>query len=188
MCKPYCFMCKPLRISLSRRALAPVLEAISHRTENCRSVNVLSHHLRSVQMHKQKYPPRYVRCRRRRGAFLIGVLACLLIGSVLVGLTVQSALRNRREARLTRQLAQTEWLCEGGLIRAVSALSKSAEYPGETWQPELGLEPLGKAVVEIAVQAGAEPDTWDVRVVARLDSTTDSDGPMQRTKTLSVHR
>ena len=138
---------------------------------------------------------------------MVGVLACLLIGTVLISLSLQSALRGRREARLERQLAQTEWLCEGGAIRAVAALQKSADYQGETWQPKLRLEPFTDAVVDIKVarqslaniagevakektdESKIEPATsnaWTILVVARLDSTTDIDGPMQRSLSLTV--
>ncbi len=134
------------------------------------------------------------RCNRRhiqrnRGSAIVGVLACLLIGTVLTALTVQSALRGRREARLERQLAQTEWLCEGGIVRAVAALRKSTDYQGETWQPELGIEPLRAAEIEIKVTADlSESKSWTIQVVARLDSTTDSDGPMQRSRTVTVNQ
>ncbi len=143
------------------------------------------------------------RRQRRHGAVLVGVLACLLVATVITALTVQSALRGRREARLDRQLAQTEWLCEGGILRAVQELRKSPAYAGETWRPELAIEPFGDAVVEIQVESlaaqGKGPDgtgndksetaeqvadSWKIRIVARLDSTTDSDGPMQRSRTL----
>lgn len=125
--------------------------------------------------------------RRNRGSIIVGVLACLLVGTVLTALTVQSALRGRREARLERQLAQTDWLCEGGIVRAVAALRKSTDYQGETWQPELGIEPLREAIVEIKVTADpSETKSWSIQVVARLDSTTDNDGPMQRSRTLTV--
>lgn len=123
---------------------------------------------------------------RRRGTALVGVLACLLVGTLLTGLTVQSALRGRREARLERQRLQTEWLLEGGLIRAVKALQASNEYAGETWQPDLQVEPLCNAEVEIKVKPAATD--WVIQVVARLDSTTDSDGPMQRSGSVTLKR
>lgn len=125
------------------------------------------------------------RRQRPRGAAIVGVLACLLIGTVLIGLTVQTALRGRREARLERQLSQTEWLCEGGAVRAVSALRKSSDYEGETWQPKLELEPFRDAVVDIKVNR-TESNNWTIHVVAHLDSTIDFDGPMQRSLTLTV--
>lgn len=124
---------------------------------------------------------------RRRGTVLIGVVACIVICTLLTGMTVQSALRGRREARLERQRLQTEWLVEGGLVRAVNALRKSTEYVGETWKPELSVEPLRDAEVEIKVERANESQVaWTIKVVARLDSNTDNDGPMQRSGTLTV--
>ncbi len=79
-------------------------------------------------------------------------MACLLVGILISSVAVQTALRGRREARLQRQLAQTQWLCEGGLVRAAAALRKSPDYTGETWQPDLATEPMRDAVVEIKVQ------------------------------------
>lgn len=152
--------------------------------------------------------PTLVRAKRRKrathsrcGAILIAVLACLLVGVLIAGLTLQTAMRGRREAKLQRQLAQTEWLCEGGIVRAVAALKHSTEYTGETWQPDLNMEPLEKAVVDIQVKpvrsADAATDSkadneddeaqaWTIHVTARLDSTSDIDGPMQRTQTLTI--
>ena len=130
------------------------------------------------------------RNRDRRAAVLVGVLACMIVGMILTALTVQAALRGRREARLELQLTQTEWLCEGGIVRAVSELRKSTEYSGETWHPELKIEPWQAAEVEIEVKKSettGEQTEWQIRVCARLDSTTDLDGPMQRTRTLSIH-
>jgi hypothetical protein len=131
-----------------------------------------------------------------------------MIGCVLTALAVQSALRSRREARLARQLSQTEWLCEGGLVRAAQALQKSPEYTGEVWQPKLNIEPYTEAQVQIKVirptaksettsekttddaskNPSAEPVTLTIYVRAHLDSTTDGDGPMQRTRSLTIQR
>lgn len=83
-------------------------------------------------------------------------------------------------------------------MRAANALRASNEYDGETWHPELNIEPLSDAVVEIKVkrEQAESPSTdtdnkqakeiWTVQVVARLDSTTDNDGPMQRSGSLVI--
>ena len=140
--------------------------------------------------------------RSRRGAILVGVLACLLVGTVLTALTVQSALRGRREARLERQLLQTQLLCEAGVVRAVKSIAANPGYQGETWQPPIDGGQLNSAKVVIEVTSASPPadqtadqptDQVDkketqlkVSIVALLDSTTDSDGPMQRSHSFAV--
>ncbi len=128
---------------------------------------------------------------------------------VLISLSVQTALRGRREARLERQLAQAEWLCEGGVIRAVQHCKSLASIQAKLGIPSWSWNRFRSAVVEIKVErekanlasAGdtkAEIDesktedsassAWTVQVIARLDSTSDFDGPMQRSLTLTVNQ
>ncbi len=127
------------------------------------------------------------RSEARRGLILICVIACLVVASALVALTVQSSLRGRREARLQLQLRQTELLCEAGVSRATKQFEISESYTGEQWRPELGLDNYHAAVVEIEVTELAS-DTLQsnqsskrVTVIAKLDSYWGQAGPMQRT-------
>jgi len=129
---------------------------------------------------------------RRRGVVLICVLACLAVSTVLIALSIQSALRSRREVRLHLQLRQTELLCEAGVLRATKKLRDDAAYPGEQWNPQLASETYHSPNVLIEVvpnQANSNISDYGnndsaaavtVTVTAKLDSHLDHDGPMQR--------
>jgi hypothetical protein len=128
----------------------------------------------------------------REGLVLVCVIACLAVTSALVGLAVQSSLRGRREARLQLQLRQTELLCEAGVLRATTRLKESENYAGERWHPELDVENYHDAVVDIEVMdtdqgtSQSRASAKEVTVIAKLDSSLDQDGPMQRTHNFTV--
>ncbi len=128
----------------------------------------------------------------RRGLILICVIACLVVSSALIALTIQSSLRGRRESRIQLQLRQTELLCEAGVSRAAKQLEKSPAYLGEQWRPDLGLDNYHDAVVEIKVidvdldSRELNHSSKSVTVIAKLDSYLDQDGPMQRTHRFTV--
>lgn len=121
----------------------------------------------------------------RSGTLIVCVLACLAIGAALGALTIQAALQGRREARLQRQLRQTELLCEAGVLRAMQQAASSDNYEGEQWRPELNTEPYFDAQVDITVSRQDDSTTRVTTVVARLDSSSDADGPMQRSHTFT---
>lgn len=142
--------------------------------------------------------PAWQRHADRTGTVVIVVLACLVVTSALVVTTVQSALRGRLEARNARQLRQTELLCEAGVMRSVQRLGQSADYTGETWKPKLNQPRFDIAfsyekpvfeqpIVEIRVLASpGNQHTRRVEVVARLTSTGNRNGPMQRSHTFTT--
>lgn len=135
--------------------------------------------------------------RSRQGAVLVCIIACLAVSTVLIALSIQSALRSRREVRLQLQLRQTELLCEAGVMRAAQKLGSDATYPGEQWVPPLTSETFHTPEVRIEVNSNQSPgqpednrdnkdeeaksSTAIVTVTAKLDSHLDLDGPMQRT-------
>lgn len=123
---------------------------------------------------------------RRRGTVIVCVLACLVIGSMLAATTMQAALQGRREVRLQRQLRQTELLCEAGVIRAAQQLTQSADYTGEEWRPALDIPAFFDAQVVITVDNIQDSPVLQITVVARLDSSSDNDGPMQRSHTFNT--
>ena len=125
------------------------------------------------------------RSANRKGAVLVCVIACLAVATVLIALSVQCALRSRREVRLQLQLRQTELLCEAGVMRAALKLRDDSAYTGEVWEPKLESENYHSASVKIDLQSladasAADPQSLQVLVTAKLDSFLDSDGPMQR--------
>jgi hypothetical protein len=123
---------------------------------------------------------RFANVQQRQGTVIVCVLACLAIAAALSALMIQSALQGRREARLQCQLRQTELLCEAGVLRAVQQLKNSEGYEGEEWEPELNLPAYFDAHVHISVSQSNDTAPHEIAVVARLDSSNDNDGPMQR--------
>lgn len=121
----------------------------------------------------------------RSGTIIVCVLTCLAICTALGALSIQSALQGRREVRLQRQLRQTELLCEAGVLRAMQQAACSDDYRVEQWRPELNNEPYFDAQVDIKVSTQDDSTTRAITVVARLDSSSDADGPMQRSHTFT---
>lgn len=121
----------------------------------------------------------------RQGAVLVCVIACLAVSTVLIALSVQAALRSRREVRLQLQLRQTELLCEAGVMRAALKLRDDSAYSGEVWTPAMKFENYHTAAIKIDIQPQTDSATENqnavqVTVTAKLDSYLDNDGPMQR--------
>ena len=75
--------------------------------------------------------------RRRRGALMICVLACLVVVASLIGLIAKDALAARRETRIRMQMHQTQRLLDAGILRAAKQAQQDPDYKGETWQPAL---------------------------------------------------
>jgi len=99
--------------------------------------------------------------RRRTGAVLISVLACLVVTTAIAALTVRQSLEARRQGRVERQLRQTQYLLDAGIRRAAERLRADASYSGETWEPTAALARFGAVRVEIRVTAVDDDDAAD---------------------------
>ncbi|MCS7468853.1 hypothetical protein NZK35_19550 [Stieleria sp. ICT_E10.1] len=75
--------------------------------------------------------------RRRRGALMICVLACLIVVGSLIGLIAKDALSARSETRIRLQMHQTQRLLDAGILRAAMQSKRNRDYSGEIWQPRL---------------------------------------------------
>ncbi len=124
----------------------------------------------------------------RSGAILVCVIACLAVSTVLVALSIQSALRSRREVRLQLQLRQTELLCEAGVLRATQQLRDDEAYRGERWSPPIASEIYHSPNVLIEVARNKDDSSSEalIKVVAQLDSHLDHVGPMQRSHQFTI--
>jgi hypothetical protein len=96
--------------------------------------------------------------RPRSGTILVVVLLGLLV-VMLFGLTLTKAVvTHHRHKRISSFQAQSFWLAESAVQRAVRSLSKSPEYKGETWR--LPADVLGgqhAGVATILVETVTEP-------------------------------
>jgi Tfp pilus assembly protein PilX len=101
-----------------------------------------------------------VRAHRRRGAFLVVALICLLLSTVLVGTVLTLVQTQRRQVTQEQSRLQAEWLAESGLERAAAKLQADSTYANETWSIAAG--ELG----------GAEPGEVTIRV-ERLENQPD---------------
>lgn len=119
---------------------------------------------------RQGTRPNYSSVRRpeHHGTVLICVLACLAIVTATVAMTAQSALRIRNEARTQRQLLQTQFLCEAGMLRAKQKLQELPSYSGEEWSPNLSPTSFERAFITIQVEPTDLDSTRLVKVVAKL--------------------
>jgi type II secretory pathway component PulK len=106
--------------------------------------------------------------RPQSGTILICVLTCLLIVSGLAVAMVKSALTARKAVRTELKQAQTQFVLEAGIQRAVDKLSRDPDYQGETWDlPAEALNDVAPASVEITVKTPADDPSPTVSVVAQ---------------------
>lgn len=110
-----------------------------------------------LQLHKQRGKDHF----RRQGGILICVLVCLLVAVLISAANLRSALRLRRECKLTHQLIQTELLVDAGLARALKQLQLDPKYIGETWQIDQATTGIANASVEITVDSSKPAESPD---------------------------
>jgi type II secretory pathway pseudopilin PulG len=110
--------------------------------------------------------PGRVRQELRRGVALVAVLVAIALMIVMMSVTLQWALRNRREARQQLHLTQATWLCEAGLQRAIRKSISDSSYRGEHWKPMLPEFPMYEVSVQVSVES--TPPNVSYQVVAEL--------------------
>ena len=89
---------------------------------------------------------------RRRGAFTVVVLVCLLVSALVLASLLKLALLHDGQLASVQMRLQTGWLAESGLERAVSRLAVDPAYTGESWT--INADRLG----------GTDPATVVIRV------------------------
>lgn len=89
---------------------------------------------------------------RRRGAFLVVTMICLILSAVLIGSLLKTALAQHRQMIYEQQRLQANWLAEAGLERAANRLASDSKYAGETWSlPPDSFAGQGAAEVRIKI-------------------------------------
>ena len=134
---------------------------------------------------------RHRRHRKRSGAILIAVLACLLVALSLVLTAVQSSIRARRECKEACLMRQTQLLVEAGALRAIEKLRKSYDYAGEIWKPKLAINGDLDASVQIKAEPSSSQDAVDDRkitIIAKLESRERSAQTTQRSFHFTIHK
>lgn len=116
---------------------------------------------------------------KRSGVLAVFVLACLVVAAALMAITVEVAIRARRQTRLEHQMVQTEWLLDAGIRRATVKLRNQPEFKGETWVPSGALERFGSASVEIAV-TNDDTSSKQVEVIATIAGSSRTGKSTQR--------
>jgi type II secretory pathway pseudopilin PulG len=122
--------------------------------------------------------------RQQRGTILIGVLTCLLIVSGLAVAMVKSALTARKAVRSELQQAQTQFLLEAGIQRAVDKLSRDTDYQGEIWElPAEALESVRNPPPQPLTQnhSGEGDSNRSILASIEIQVTTSDEGPFQVT-------
>jgi type II secretory pathway component PulK len=110
---------------------------------------------------------------RRRGVMTIVALVCVMVASTLMIVVVRRALAESHLARSEARRAQSRWLAESGLERAVARLASDPKYSGEVWRiPSAVIGGQAEATggggtvtIEVATQPG-QPAQRLVRVQA----------------------
>ncbi|QDV24555.1 hypothetical protein [Aureliella helgolandensis] len=135
--------------------------------------------------------------RRRRGAVLIAVLACLMICASLTATALHQSLRSRRETKNSLRVRQTELLLQAGMRRATQQLQISSEYSGEHWDVSEALAEWDAANLQIectrleglqADQDATETNDslFEVSIVATLGNAELLDHQIQRSTTFTI--
>ncbi len=121
---------------------------------------------------------------RRRGAFLVVVMICLLVAGMLTGSLMQLVLLQDRQLKYEQARLQAAWLVEAGLDRAAGRLTREPAYAGESWEIDaarLGGADAGVVVIRVENEESETPQRTIV-VEARFPA----QGPHQARLTRQV--
>lgn len=122
---------------------------------------------------------------KRRGAFMMVAVMCMVLSGVLLASLLQFVLNQRRQLGYETQGAQAGWLLEAGIERAAHRLKSKPEYQGEVWEvPPVDLAGPYAGTVTIEVQPGTDSQTRKVRVQAKFPA--NAARFTQRTKLINV--
>ncbi|NQU24752.1 MAG: hypothetical protein HQ567_26005 [Candidatus Nealsonbacteria bacterium] len=89
----------------------------------------------------------------RRGAVLIAVIVCVVVGSAVFLSILKMTAAGRNVLQSESQRIQAEWLAESALQRAAARLAADPDYAGETWNVSaVGLSMPQSAKVRIDVE------------------------------------
>ena len=120
----------------------------------------------------------------RRGVFMVVVMICLLVGSLIVGALLKLALLQSRQLVQEQARVQAEWLADSGLARAASQLAGDSDYAGETWTiPAADLAGHDGARVDIRVEK--DPQQPQNRTV-KIEAVYPAEGPNQVKRQLAA--
>ena len=84
-------------------------------------------------MKHSSFPNRAQGNDRRRGAFTVVVLICLLLSAMLLASLLKLALLQDGQSACIQMRLQAGWLADSGLERAAARLAADPAYAGETW-------------------------------------------------------
>jgi len=117
----------------------------------------------------------------RSGAALLVVVLAIVIAAMVAATLTQTALTQRRQVQLERDRAQTFWLAESGLSRAVAELDRNPNYRGEDWRIDVpGPSESQPGLVAIHITRNAETNQPRIDVTAEFPA-----GAVYRTR---LHR
>jgi hypothetical protein len=128
---------------------------------------------------------RVVSTHRPQGTVLVAALVALVIVMAMLGVMLQSSLRNRRQLHAERDRRQCELLLQAGVERAAYRLANDAEYQGETWR--LAADEItnqGEGEVVITASPMSDEESWRVHVVAEFP--LGSERSIRRSRTCQI--
>ena len=103
-----------------------------------------------------------------RGAILVIVMVCLIIGTAILGSMAGMAFSGRESLRGEGWQMQARWLAESGVERAAAKLATDPHYSGERWAitaQELGAAEGGAVNIRVEMLSD-QPTTRRVHVEA----------------------
>jgi hypothetical protein len=99
---------------------------------------------------------------------------------------LHSAIRARRQLHAERDLRQTELLLEAGLDRAASALGRSADYRGETWNVRAA-DILGHGEGQVVIELKDNKDASDRHVHITAEYPRGSERSVRRSGDFTIN-
>ena len=130
---------------------------------------------------------RSVRRSATSGFVLIAALTCLVIVSVVFGLTLRLSVARHVAVRHRQTELQARFLTESGIDRGAARLELDPDYLGETWHVDATeLDGRNAAVVEIQIMPHSEnPQLRRIRVSTNYPSR--GEARVRHTKQIDVH-
>ena len=127
--------------------------------------------------------------RRGAAALLCAMTAAVVLLSIS-SVAIRTSLRARQERKTEKDLIQTEFLLDAGMLRAQQQLADNGSYTGEKWMDIESPVGTGRFVIEIVAAPVTLPDAKpierSVTVTARIDDRIYSPIKIQNSRTETI--
>ena len=155
----------------------PVAEVVRlRRTAQATEAVTLRQTARAAEVVRLRRAPQdFLHATERRGAFMVVVIVCLLVSTLIIAALLKLALLQSRRQIHEQHRVQAEWLADSALERVASRLSGDPGYQGETWSIEAA-ELGGRDGARVTIRVEADKSQTDNRRV-EIEAIYPAEGP-----------